>query len=102
MPWSAGEVLTAIISSYFLAFVQAGVSVFNEIENWPIMKSLLCHFALLYITYVSCYLINSWIPFDVGIVGIFTAIFVVTYLAIWLTVYLLVRNLGKKMNSMIS
>lgn len=99
---TAGQVLVAIVSSYFLAFIQAGVSVFNEIDSWPLMKTLLFHFALLYITYVSCYLINSWIPFDIGIVGIFTAIFVSAYLVIWITVYLSVRNLGRKMNSRLS
>lgn len=99
---TAAEVLTAIVSSYFLAFIQAGVSVFNEIDNWPVMKSLLCHFLLLYIAYMSCYLINSWIPFDIRIVGIFTAIFVVSYFVIWIAVYLSVKNLGKKMNKKIS
>lgn len=99
---SAGEVLTAIVSSYLLAFIQAGASVFNGIDSWPVTKSLLFHFTLLYIAYVSCYLINSWIPFDIRIVGIFTAIFVVVYLVIWVSVYLSVRNLGRKMNRKLS
>ena len=96
---SGAEVFTAIISIYLLAFVHAGASVFNQIEHWPVMKSLLCHFATLYVAYVLCYIINSWIPFDIKIVGIFTAIFVGIYLAVWVIVYICVKSTGKKMNS---
>lgn len=99
---TAGQVLMTIVSSYLLAFVQAGASVFNEIDSWPVMKSLLCHFVLLHAAYVGCYLVNSWIPFKIAVVGIFTAIFVVAYLVIWITVYISVKNLGRKMNRKLS
>ena len=46
---SGAEVFVAILSTYLLAFVQSGVTVFNQIEHWPLMKSLLCHFSTLYI-----------------------------------------------------
>ncbi len=92
------EVFTAIASTYLLAFIQAGASVFNQIEDWPLAKSLLCHFATLYVAYVGCYLLNSWIPFDVTVLLIFTAIFAVAYFVIWITVYLAVRATSKKMN----
>lgn len=93
------QVFMAIISTYILAFVQAGASVFNQIEEWPLTKSLLCHFVSLYAVYISCYLINTWIPFEPMAVLIFTAIFVVGYLAIWLIVYLSVKATTKKLNS---
>lgn len=92
------EVFTAIVSTYLLAFVQAGASVFNQIEKWPIAKSLFCHFATLYAAYSLCYLVNSWIPFDWRIIGIFTAIFAVIYFVVWITVYLSVKAASKKMN----
>ncbi len=95
---NGGEVLLAIVSTYILAFVQAGASVFNQIEHWSIPKSLLCHFGLLYIAYVGCYLLNSWIPFEPMVVAIFTAIFVVSYFVIWITVYLCVKAAERKMN----
>ena len=96
---SGGQLLLAISSSYVLAFVQAGVSVFNQIEDWSVAKSLLCHFSFLYITYVTCYLVNTWIPFDINVVLIFTAIFVVLYLVIWLTVYFSVKAVAKRLNA---
>ena len=95
---SGTEVFFAIISTYLLAFVQAGASVFNQIEEWSLPRSLLCHFGMLYVAYVLCYLVNRWIPFSFIVILVFTAIFTVAYFAVWLTVYLVVKNLGKKMN----
>ncbi len=95
---SGGEVCLAIVSTYVLAFLQAGATVFNQIEHWPITKSLLCHFAVLYASYVGCYLLNTWIPFDSSVILIFTAIFVGAYFVIWISVYLAVRATGRKLN----
>lgn len=96
---SGTRVLIAIISTYILAFVQAGASVFNQIEHWPIAKSLFFHFSTLYAVYVTANLVNSWIPATFTMFLIFSAIFAVVYLAIWLTVYLCVRATEKRLNS---
>ena len=96
---SGSEVFLAIISTYILAFVHAGASIFNQIEEWPLAKSLLCHFSSLYAAYVICYISNSWIPFDPKVILIFTAIFVVLYFIIWITVYCCVKSASKKLNS---
>ncbi len=98
---SGGEVLLAIVSIYILAFVQAGSSVFNQIEHWPLAKSLFCHFTSLYAVYFICYCLNSWIPFKWEVVGIFTAIFVALYFVIWFTVYFIVKATSKKLNKML-
>ena len=45
---SGGEAFAGILSTYLLAFVHAGASVFNQIEHWSTVKSLLCHFSTLY------------------------------------------------------
>lgn len=92
------EVFTVIVSTYLLAFVHAGASVFNQIESWPLAKSTLCHFGVLYVAYVLCYVINSWIPFEPLVLGIFTAIFAVGYAVIWLIVYISIRVTVKKLN----
>lgn len=93
------EILISIVSTYLLAFVQAGASVFNQIEKWPIAKSLLCHFTTLYFAYSLCYIANSWIPFDWKVIGIFTAIFVIIYFIIWFSVYFIVKSTSKKLNT---
>ena len=96
---TGGEVLLGIVSIYILAFVQAGASVFNQIEEWPISKSLLCHFSLIYVAYSLCYILNTWIPFVPTVLLLFTVIFVVAYFVIWFTVYLCVRAASKKINA---
>lgn len=96
---NAGQILLGIVSTYILAFVQAGASVFNQIEHWSLPKSLFCHFGMLYAVYVICYISNSWIPFDWGVIGVFTAIFVVIYFVIWFTVYFIAKTTGKKLNA---
>lgn len=95
---SGKEVFIAIVSTYLLAFIQAGASVFNQIEAWGIGKSLLCHLSTIYFAYVACYLVNSWIPFEPIVLLIFTAIFVAVYFVIWLSVFISHKAICKKMN----
>lgn len=95
---SGAEVLLAVVSTYLLAFLQAGATVFNQIEHWSLPKSLLCHFATLYFAYSVCYLVNTWIPFEPAVLLIFTGIFVTSYFVIWFTVYFIVKNTSKKFN----
>lgn len=92
------EVFIAILSIYLLAFVHAGASVFNQIESWPVAKSVLCHFGLLYVAYALCYVINSWIPFEPVVLGIFTAVFAAVYGLVWLIVYICFRATVKRLN----
>ncbi len=95
---TGGQVLLAIISTYLLAFLQAGATVFNQIDHWPLAKSLLCHFTTLYAAYTLCYIGNTWIPFDPTVLLIFTAIFVGGYFLIWGIVLLCVKAVSKRMN----
>lgn len=96
------DIFVAIVSTYILAFTQAGASVFNQIESWSILKSIAAHFSIIYIVYVCCYLINRWIPFEIGVVLIFTAIFVIAYFIIWTVVYWIVKKTAKDLNGKIS
>ena len=96
------QIFIAILSTYLLAFTQAGASVFNQIESWSIAKSTGVHFSSLYIAYLICYLINRWLPLRWEIIAIFTGIFIVGYFIVWLTVYLIVRSTGKKLNDSVN
>ncbi len=95
---TGGQVLLAIVSTYLLAFLQAGATVFNQIEHWPLAKSLLCHFATLYAAYTLFYVGNTWIPFEPTVLLIFTAIFVGGYFLVWGIVWLCIKTASKKMN----
>ena len=95
------EILLAIISTYFLAFVHAGSSVFNQIEHWPLAKSLGCHFSSLFTVYTLTYILNSWIPFEPVALLIFSLIFATVYFAVWLTVYVSNKVYTRKLNAKI-
>lgn len=95
---SGESVFIAIISTYLLAFIQAGASVFNQIEEWPLAKSALIHFTILFITYSAVYVLNSWIPFEPLMLLIFFFSFLIIYLIIWLTVYFSVKAHTKRLN----
>ena len=96
-----GSILLAIVSTYILAFVQAGSSVFNQIEHWPMAKSTLIHFSSLFAVYSLTYIANSWIAFEPIVLLAFCLIFVLVYLTVWLTVYLCTRAFTKKLNEKI-
>ncbi len=92
------EVFLAIISTYILAFIHAGASIFNQIEEWSAAKSLFFHLGTLYVTYISCYLLNSWIQFDYMVILIFTAIFAAVYFIVWAIVMISIKAASKKFN----
>ena len=96
--FSGSSILLATVSTYILAFVHAGASVFNQIEHWPIAKSSGIHFAVLYLAYSLCYVANSWIAFEPMVLVIFTAIFALVYIAVWLTVFISVKAFAKRLN----
>ena len=92
------EVFRAIISTYLLAFVHAGASVFNGIEEWGLAKSFGCHFAVLYAVYSVCYIINDWVPRSLTGFGIFTGVFVGFYLIVWAIVVISIKAASKEFN----
>ena len=98
---SGTDLFVIILSTYLLAFIHAGASIFNQIDHWPIAKSLLCHFGSLYAAYLLCYMINRWIAFELSIVLIFTAVFVAGYAVVWLTVFIVTKITEKKLNDKI-
>ena len=92
------QVFVAIISTYFLAFIQAGASVLNQIDTrFPLLMTG-AHLSVLYFSTLGAYLINSWIPFRSDALGIFTAVFVIGYAVVWITVCLTVKAVSRKLN----
>jgi len=92
------NILIGIISTYLIAFVQAGTSVFHNIEKWSLLKSTGLQLLCIYTVYLISYLINSWIPFDINVIVIFTIIIVISYAIIVLIVHLIIKITSKKLN----
>ena len=95
------QIFLAILTTYILAFVQAGSSVFEQIEEWSSFKSALIHLGSIYIVYVTTYLLNSWIPLSWIAIVIFTAAIIFTFLIIWFICFLTNRNYKNKLNTLL-
>ena len=86
----------SVISVTVLAFVVAGVTVIYEIESLPKVIAGLIQCLVLYISYLTVYLLNNWI--DKSLVLLFTGIFITSFIVIWVIVYLLVNKNVNKLN----
>lgn len=95
------QILLGIVSTIVIAFVQAGSSVFEQIEEWSIFKSLFFHLLSIYLVYMVAYLVNRWIPFNWIVIVIFTGAVILTFLLIWLICFLANRNYKKKLDSLL-
>ncbi len=92
------QVFVAIISTYLLAFIQSGASVLNQIDTrFPLLMTG-AHLSVLYASTLGAYLINSWLPFRAEALGIFTAVFVIGYAAVWLTVCITIKTVSRRLN----
>lgn len=97
---SVGEVVLGVYSSLVLAFVAAGITVVYQIEQLPKPMAGLIHLGVLYVDYLVVYLLNGWI--EPRVVVAFTGFFVAGFGAIWVLVYLGVRQNVKKMNRLVA
>ncbi|MBQ8324771.1 MAG: DUF3021 domain-containing protein [Clostridia bacterium] len=99
---TGGEACLGVFSTYLLAFVHAGVSVFNQVPTWSLGKCAFYHCGALYLAYVTCYLINGWLTFSLRVLLLFTGIFLLGYLVIWLVIYFTLRRLSKRLNKQLA
>ena len=93
---TVNQAVLGIISTTVMAFIAAGVSVVYQIESLPKAFAGLIQASVLYIDYLGIYLLNGWIPLNR--VWIFTIIFFVGFIVIWLAVYIPIKLKVNKMN----
>ena len=97
------EVCKGILSITLMAFIAAGIQAIYQIERLPIISAILIHGAVLYLDYLIMYLMNDWIPRNFESLSIFTIIFIVGYVLIWVGIYLFTKrrtnNLNKKLKN---
>lgn len=88
-----------IISSSIMALIIAGSSVIWQIDKIGIAFQILIHGLCLYLCYLITYILNDWLKKE-GII-IFSIVFILGYLIIWLIIYLIERRNTKKLNALI-
>ena len=99
---SVNDVCIGILSLTALAFFAGGMNAIYQVERLPLMMAILIHGLVLYLGYLITYLLNDWL--DIGVIPIivFSAIFVVGFIVIWIAIYYVIRRKTMKLNEMLN
>ena len=95
------QVFMGIVSTYLLAFVQAGITVVEQVEEFSTTKAAFVHLVVIYIAYTATYLINSWIPYNTKVITIFSACVIIGFIIIWLITYFATNRTRTLLNNKI-
>ena len=95
---TVSQVCIGILSLSALAFIAGGMNVIYQIERLPLMVAILIHGLVLYISYLVTYLVNDWLEWGKLPILVFTAIFVLGYLAIWAVIYSITKRNTQQIN----
>ena len=98
---TVNEMCLGIVSLSVLAFIAGGMNVVYQIERLPLMVAIFIHGVVLYISYLVTYLVNGWLEWGVTPILVFSDIFVLGYLVIWVIIYSIIRKKTKKLNEML-
>lgn len=98
---SVNQVCIGIFSLSALAFIAGGMNAVYQVERLPIMVAISLHGGVLYISYLMTYLLNDWLEWSVLHILVFSGIFVVGYLAIWVIIMSIVKKSTARLNEML-
>ena len=97
----ATEVCLGIFTLSALAFLAGGMNYLYQIEKLPLMAAILIHGIVLYIGYLITYLINNWLEWGTTPILVFSGIFVLAYLVIWVFIYSVSKQKTNKLNEVL-
>ena len=95
------QVCMGIFSLSALAFIAGGMNVVYQIERLPLMVAILIHGGVLYISYMATYLLNGWLEWGMTPILVFSAIFILGYLAVWVVIYSITKKRTEKLNELL-
>ena len=98
---TVNQVCLGILSLSVLAFVAGGLNFVYQIERLPLMGAIFIHGAILYASYLITYLVNGWLEQGVTPILVFSAIFILGFLAIWAVIYAITRSRTRRINEML-
>ena len=98
---TVNQVCLGILSLSVLAFVAGGLNFVYQIERLPLMGAIFIHGAALYASYLATYLVNGWLEQGVTPILVFSAIFILGFLAIWAVIYAITRSRTRRINEML-
>ena len=92
------QVCSGIFSLSALAFIAGGMNVIYQVERLPLTLAVLIHGGVLYVSYLGTYLLNGWLEWGVTPILVFSGIFVLGYLAIWVIICIITRRNTERLN----
>lgn len=95
---SFAELAKQILLVSVMAFLASGISVVYQIEKLPLPIAILIQASVLYVDYISIYLINGWLKSATLPILIFTVAFVLGFAVIWIAVYFVTKKATKAFN----
>ena len=98
---TVNEVCIGIFSLSALSFIAGGMNIIYQIERIPLMVAIFIHGSVLYISYLATYLVNGWLEQGVTPILVFSAIFILGFLAIWAVIYAITRSRTRRINEML-
>ena len=98
---TVNQVCLGIFSLSALAFIAGSMNVVYQIERLPLMVAIFIHGVVLYFSYLLTYLINDWLENGVTPIIVFSAIFIVSYLLIWVIIYSVTKRDTEKVNEIL-
>ena len=99
---SANKVCLGIFSTAALAFFAGGMNAIYQIERLPLMAAIAIHGIVLYVGYLTTYLLNGWLTSSTTPILVFSIIFVVGYLVIWAIIYSSIKKKTERINEMLN
>ena len=99
---TVNEVCLGIVSLSALAFVAGGMNILYQIEQLPLMVAISIHGIVLYISYLATYLVNGWLEWGSTPILVFSAIFIVGYLLIWIIIHSIIKKDTARLNEQLN
>ena len=95
---TVNQVCLGIFSLSALAFIAGGMNVIYQIERLPLAIAILIHGSVLYVSYLAVYLLNGWLAWGITPILVFSGIFVLGYLIVWMIIYSVTKKNTHKLN----
>ena len=98
---TVNQVCIGIFSLSALAFIAGGMNVIYQIERLPLMVAILIHGVVLYISYLVTYLFNDWLKSGGTSIFVFSVIFVLGYVIVWVIIYSITKKRTERINEIL-
>lgn len=95
------EVCLGIFSLSALAFFAGGMNAIYQLERLPLMAAIAIHGGVLYGSYLATYLLNGWLEWGATPILVFSGVFVLGYLAIWVVIYSINKRATDRINKVL-